>query len=142
MFLSFFAAAYAAVTVEGELVREVVIEAGQQAEDVVRLQNPGPNPVRLLVYTQEAEDADQSNRGWVRFNPRLVDVPAYGSAQVPYRVEVPEDVPAGCVYESSLVVSAAPSPELWPPAYAAKVSHPDTRYTVRLVTMVGADEEP
>jgi hypothetical protein len=142
MFLSFLFAAQAAVTVEGELIREVVIEAGQQAEDVVRLQNPGPTAVRLLLYTQESEEADQSNRGWVRFNPRLVDVPAYGSAQVPYRVEVPKDVPSGGVYESALVVATAPSPELWPPAYAAKVSHPDARYTVRLVTMVGSDEEP
>ena len=140
-FLSAHAAATSAptaavVTIDGALVREDAVAAGQVASDAVTLQNDGDTPFRAMIYLSDVEGEANSNRPWVRFTPRLVVVPAGMSTVVPYRVEVPEDAPQGGVYESVLVVTSAPEPPEWPPARDAYAAREDVNYTVRLVTYV------
>jgi hypothetical protein len=138
----------ASVRVVGTLVQEASLAAGEVAEGQVVLQNDSDAPVDVFVYASdvavygdEAQSADAasvegSNRDWLRFTPRRVTVSAGGTAQVPYRVEIPRGSEAAGTYGTHLVIEPTSAP-VWPPPADPAPTRIDLGTGVSIVTHVG-----
>ena len=118
--------------VDGALVRESLVQAGVQVESSVTLANPSTETIKVFLYFADAGDPERSNRPWVRFTPREVEVMP-GEVTLRWKMEVPPGVLDGEVYESDLVVEKAPRNTEWPPTYSPGEY---SRYSVRVVTYV------
>ncbi len=125
--------------VVGSLLQEASLTAGQMAEGRVVLRNDGDQPVEVVVYPRDAADEGEgptvsgSNRAWLRFTPRLVTVRAGGTAEVPYRVEVPADADVAGSFGTLLVIEPTQAP-VWPPP--AEPPPAVEGYRVNIVTHV------
>ncbi len=137
----------ASVRVVGTTVQEASLAAGEAAEGHVVLQNDSDAPVDVFVYASdvavygdEAQASDTavagSNRDWLRFTPRLVTVSAGGTAQVPYRIEVPRGSGATGTYGTHLVIEPTSAP-VWPPPADPVPTRIDLGTGVSIVTHVG-----
>lgn len=134
----------AGLRVEGALVQESSLAAGQTASGSVRLHNDGATPVQVVVYPRDAASDERessapvvgSNRAWLRFTPRLVTVDPGGSAEVPYRVEVPADAQVAGTFGTLLVIEPTQTP-VWPPPADPAPAEVVEGYRVNIVTHVG-----
>ncbi|MDP2309871.1 MAG: hypothetical protein Q8P18_27885 [Pseudomonadota bacterium] len=131
----------ARLRVVGELVQESSLAAGQASSGSVMLHNDGTTPVQVVVYPRDAA-ADESsaavvgsNRAWLRFTPRLVTVDPGGSAELPYRVEVPADAEVAGAYGTVLVIEPTAAP-VWPPPADPAAETAVEGYRVNIVTHV------
>jgi hypothetical protein len=139
----------ASLNVAGQPVHEMTLQAGHAADRVLFVENDGTEPLRAVVYVQDAAASGEgpSNRAWVRFTPRELTVAPGEIARVPYRVEVPADVGLG-TFESVFVVEEARGEPVWPPpadpsGVDGDAASDGERRTVRVVTLVGMpDEDP
>lgn len=118
--------------VVGALVQESLVTPGATVDAAVTFENPSTETVKVFLYFSDVGDPEQSNRSWTRFTPREVEV-LPGTVTLRWRMEVPERVLDGEVYESDLIVEKAPRSPEWPPTYAPGEY---SRYAVRVVTYV------
>jgi hypothetical protein len=130
--------AAAAVVVEGAMVQELVVEPGQADRGEVVLSNPTDHPVVVSVGLREPP-AGTEGRPWVRVASAAYELAPGETLRTSYGVEVPAELASGKVFESDVYVITTPVPE-WPATKDTNVS--SESQVVRIVTMVGADEEP
>lgn len=121
----------AAIELPGDAIRETVIEVGQTEAATLELRNPDDAPVPVRVYV--AGDPGDGVR--VHLDSGVVTVPPDSSTFVPYEVVVDADAQEGEISEVSLTVSRLDESSGHDGADRPPPS-------VRLVTMIGADEEP
>ncbi|MDP2311989.1 MAG: hypothetical protein Q8P41_03725 [Pseudomonadota bacterium] len=141
---AFFAVAHAAnLQVVGELVHESSLTSGQSAEGRVVLRNDGASAVEVVVYPRDAAEEGEgatalagSNRPWLRFTPRLVTIGAGGTAEVPYRIEVPPNTDVAGTFGTLLVIEPTNVPVWPPPADPAPETEAVVGYRVNIVTHV------
>ncbi|MES2638927.1 MAG: hypothetical protein V4850_05575 [Myxococcota bacterium] len=134
----------ASLRVEGALLQESSLSAGQTVSGSVMLHNDGATPMEVVVYPRDAVDATESstavvgsNRAWLRFTPRLVTVDPGGSAEVPYRVEVPADAQVSGSFGTILVIEPKLAP-VWPPPADPAPAAEVVGYRVNIVTHVAS----
>jgi len=143
--------ASANVTVDGDLTRLFDTHAGAVITDELELRNPGDTDAQVHIYLTdyafsadgtseypEPGTLDRSNTEWMSLNTAPVVVPARGSVQLPYSIEVPDDADAGSFWSVIMVEQVQPAPEAGDGLTLTTV----VRYGVQVVTTLsGAPAE-
>jgi len=93
---------FAAISVVGELSREITVSPGDKIEGTILVKNNGEEVVQARVYKNdylffadgrnlygEPGTTPRSNANWVSLQPTQIDVPPHESAAVYYTIEVP-----------------------------------------------------
>ena len=157
LLLAVSATGVAQVIVEGELTRIHESEPGADHSGSILLKNVSTMAEELRIYQtdyffyadgrslyDEVGSVTRSNGNWIDFFPRRFSIPAKGSVQVNYSIEVPEDPSLAGTFWSVLMV------EILPPSSAASSTNDGDseedvavgiqqvfRYGIQMVTHIG-----
>jgi len=140
------------IQVSGSLTRIGLGIQAQSYEGSIELHNIGKNAEEVRVYQkdyrffadgqalyEEPGANDRSNAPWIEFSPNILSIPAGGTAEIGYHVEVPDDDELNGTYWSLLFIESVPDKTDTPGSqdkFTLNIRQV-IRYGIQLVTEIG-----
>lgn len=143
-----------AITLPNGMTIEKTLSIGESVSGTIPILNPEKEPKTVRIYQTDylfyadgrnefgkPGSTPRSNATWVSYSPNQVVVPANGSAEVSYRISVPNDPNLKGTYWSVLMIEPLPEGALTPPpSQKGKVvlsMQTVVRHAVQIITNIG-----
>lgn len=117
-----------AITLPNGMTIEKTLSIGESVSGVIPILNPEKEPKTVRIYQTDylfyadgrnefgkPASTPRSNATWITYSPNQVVIPANGSAEVSYRISVPNDPSLKGTYWSVLMIEPLPVGALTPP---------------------------